>query len=594
MNSWWFRMKPRSILRTIEWFPYFAALEGKNWNLKDEYKKSKNTKQPINIIRREYIYNAHKEGLKLSYDEFMSGEYDEVDVESAARNDKISFEFFGFGYVDNKNIVKVTDIGKLIVNKKMNDEFLLKQLLKLQFPSPIVKKKYKGNHVFAMEILIEVFKHFKYLTQLEIGLLFGCMDIKEVDITIEAIKKFRNKYNNLTNKLKTKDVMKIYKDILKNTYPKIKNKPMTYIDYADAFIRALTYTGLFLTRGRGIYTKLYIPEHSKVKIKLLQEKYKFIYNNERNLDLYMKYFGSPYNIILPWDNKEDRKIIVNNKMKNYKNIIKQEKQINKEFFIKNLPEIEKLIQSKEYKKLVIADEKLSESLLNINEQIFIQSLSKRRSSRKEIINKFEDINKGNEDMAALWLEVNTWKSLVAINGKHKVKRNFKIEEDLTPKSFAPGGGNTPDMEVYFNGFIIIPEVSLMSGVRQWEHEGSSVIDHVLKFIEEYKEKDVYGIFISKKMNVRLIWQFFILNKESWIGRNVPVIPITIEQYVDVISHIYIYELDINIFIELISKINKNALNVSNYMEWEVNINNIIKEWKNENTTNNKILKHQHK
>ena len=94
-------------------------------------------------------------------------------------------------------------------------------------------------------------------------------------------------------------------------------------------------------------------------------------------------------------------------------------------------------------------------------------------------------------MSALWLEVNTWKSLIAISGEQVVKRNFKIEDDLTPKSFAPGVGNTPDMELYKNGYIIVPEVSLMTGVRQWEHEASSVIDHVLSFMNENKEKAEY-------------------------------------------------------------------------------------------------------
>ena len=182
-------------------------------------------------------------------------------------------------------------------------------------------------------------------------------------------------------------------------------------------------------------------------------------------------------------------------------------------------------------------------------------------------------------MAALWLEVNTWKSIVAMNGTHKVKRNFKIEEDLTPKSFAPGIGNTPDMEVYVNGSILIPEVSLMTGVRQWEHEGSSVIDHVLKFIEKYNEREVYGIFISKKMNIRTIWQFFILNRESWVGRNVPVVPITINQFVEIIFCMYSNNLDIYDFTNLISSISDNAFDTKNYIEWELNIDNIINGWK---------------
>ena len=163
------------------------------------------------------------------------------------------------------------------------------------------------------------------------------------------------------------------------------------------------------------------------------------------------------------------------------------------------------------------DRNLSEQLVTLNEELFVKYYSKTEEAREEIIDKFVDILEGNEDMAALWLECNTWKSLVAINGDHYVKRNFKIEEDLSPKAFAPGIGNTPDMELYKNGYILIPEVSLMTGVRQWEHEGSSVIEHVFKYIEQYQDKRVFGIFISSSMNVRTLWQFYILNRESWIG-----------------------------------------------------------------------------
>ncbi|NMA48274.1 MAG: AlwI family type II restriction endonuclease [Tissierellia bacterium] len=579
MKSWWFRMKPRSILRTIEWFPSFAKLEGRDWNKKDEIKISARTGKAINTVRREYIFNAHGEDCGLTLDEFMSGKYDLVDVESAGRNDKISFEFFGFGYVNSENIVKVTDVGRLITDRKMNEEYLLKQLLKLQFSSPIIKKDFEGNYIFPMEVLLKTFEKFDYLTHLEVALLFGCVNIDNLDKTIDAIYKFRKEYGKLENKLKTKEVVDIYVRVLNNTYPEIDNKPETYIDYADAFIRAVTYTGLFLTRGRGVYTKLYVPDHSKVKVELLQAKHEFIYNEEQDLDTYMKYYGDPYNIILPWDNPQDRKILVQEKLRDYKAIIDDALKIDKELAIKDLSEIEELINTEDYKELVVADEKLSSSLLNINERIFIQSTSKTKETRLEIIDKFDDISNGTEDMAALWLEVNTWKSIVAMDGTHKVKRNFRIEEDLTPKSFAPGIGNTPDMEVYVNGSILIPEVSLMSGVKQWEHEGSSVIDHVLKFIERYNDKDVYGIFISKKMNVRTMWQFFILNRESWVGRNVPVIPITIKQYVDIIFYIYANDLDIHDFTDLISSISDNAFNVENYIDWEINIDFIIKNWK---------------
>ena len=125
--------------------------------------------------------------------------------------------------------------------------------------------------------------------------------------------------------------------------------------------------------------------------------------------------------------------------------------------------------------LKIIEKELIQNITSLNEEAFIKYISKNEQTRKEILDKFEDIITGNEDMAALWLECNTWKSLVAIDGEKEVKRNFTIEEDLSPRFFAPGKGNTPDMELYNDNYVIVPEVSLMTGVLQWEHEASSVI-----------------------------------------------------------------------------------------------------------------------
>lgn len=578
MNSWWFRMKPRSILRTIEWFQHFAALEGEDWNLEDAFKKSRINNRNISITRRKYLFLAHKDELNMSYDDLMSGEYDENEIESQARNDKTSFEFYGFGYVDDRNIVRVTEFGRLIVENKINGEYLLKQLLKLQFPNPRTSSLDNNGFIFPLEIFLEVYSSFDYLYITELAFIFGCIDMSKVDEIKSTILDFRTKFEELSQLKKKTDTDQIFETYFYKLYPNIKNKASTYLDYADAFARAISYTGLFLTKGRSNYTKLYIPEHAKTKVKLLHEKYTYKFNDKLNIEDYMDRFGDVYSTNLPWENSSDRKLIVESKFENYRNIISEVGIIDKEVH-KGIYDIEQLIRNNDYKSLLIADELLSRSLLSINEKNYIENTSKTKVARDEIIDKFIDIKEGNEEASALWLEVNTWRSLVAMSGDHQVKRNFKIEEDLTPRSFAPGAGNTPDMELYVNGYIFLAEVSLMSGVKQWEHEGSSVIDHVLKFIEKYSDKEVFGLFISKTMNLRSIWQFFILNKESWIGKYVPVIPLTINQYIDVISFIYDKEIDIHYFSKLIVNIHNLALSSKNFKEWESQFPEVIENWK---------------
>ena len=545
-NSWSFRMKPRSVNKTIEWFNGFAMIEGKNWD-EDSIFVSDRSGKTVKTSRRLYLLKSHPELLedsKASRQDFLQGIKDPPsDIESNARNDKASFEFFGFGYVDKAGIVHSTSAGDAIVAKRFNDEYLLKQMLKMyiSYDNPVQALKRKDVSIFPMQILLNVILKYKEISKWEMSFLFMCSNISNIDLVYSSIDNFRIKYNNLKNKRKTSDVLNIIEEVRNKYFKEITNKTFSFLDYSDSFLRALTYTGLFLSRGRGNYSKIYVPEHAKIKFNLLCEKY--IFEKPYNLDTidsYMHWYGDPYNVILPWDNADSREYIVRTKVNQLRAILKPIKDsLILEEKLTHLNNIEKELNNPNlsYENLIKFDEMLSSDILNINEKIFIEIDSKQKPARNEIIRKFGDIDDGNEDMAALWLEVNTWKSLVAISGSHEVKRNFLLELDLSPKSFAPGTGNTPDMELYVNGTILVPEVSLMSGVRQWEHEGSSVIDHVYKFIEENKDKNVYGIFISKAMNVRTIWQFFILNKESWIGSKVPVIPFTINQYTEIIKYI---------------------------------------------------------
>lgn len=587
MNSWWFRTKPRSILRTFEWFPYFAELEGQNWNYKSDDKISSFNNKPIYPIRRKYIYNSHWEELEekyFSYEDYLSGRNDVNETESAGRNDKTTYEFYGLGYVDKNGIINVTKTGELVKNNKMNENLLIKILLKMQFPSPAVTRKSKNNnmYVFPMELILNIFKHFDALNKYEIGYLFMCNHIDKLNIAIDSINEFQEKYKKLDNKLNTQKVTSIFTDIMNKNFPEIKNKPETYYkDYSDALFRTLEYTGLFSQKGRGYYAKIFIPEHAKLKVELLQNKYKFIPNTEKDLIQYMEWYGNPYNLELPWENIDNLQFIVDNKLNLYKNKInKASKEEIELISTKHLNQLNKLSNLDISKKesLMKLDKEISDKLLSLNEELFVKHYSKTDRERTKIIEKFEDIMAGNEDMAALWLECNTWKSLVAINGEHYVKRNFKIEDDLTPRAFAPGRGNTPDMELYKNGYILIPEVSLMTGVRQWEHEGSSVIDHVYKFIERNEDKQVLGIFISSKMNIRTIWQFFILNRESWIGKPVPVVPLTIKQYISIIQYIYDNNLNIDDFKNLIEYIHKASFKYETFTEWEKSIDSMISKW----------------
>lgn len=592
MSSWWWRTKPRSIIKTVQWFKEFGKLDGKNWNECDDNFISRINDKNVHSVRREYIYNAHRDEdtflSKLTFSQYVSGHYDEKETESNGRNDKTTYEFFGFAYVDNNGIIHVTDVGQLIINGTFDDEDFLKQLLKLYFPNQVSNKSDMNysDGIFPMELLLKAIKKYEYLNRNEIVLLFGCSSNSQIEDMLNAIGKFRKKYEQLSNKNDIKTVKKICEKIFIETYGINDNKINSYYDYAEAFCRSLAYTGLFKLSGRSIAAKVKCAEYSIAKVSLLLNKYKFSALQFNDINEYMDWYGNPDSVILPWDNAESRKELLKNKIEYLKNIdlanniedtygISIKNSINE----KVAKITNQLIHLNNDGELKVIEKEIVNYITGLNERKYIETLATTEKARKEILEKYDDIL-DNDDMSALWLEVNTWKSLLAIDGDKIVKRNFNIEEDLTPKSFAPGVGNTPDMELYLDNYIVLPEVSLMSGVRQWEHEASSVIDHVLSFIDAYKEKQVLGLFISTSINIRTNWQFFILNRESWIGCPVPVVPITIKQYCYIIDNIYKKDINIKKFVELLFDIHEIALVSENFNDWNKKSNEKITKWIN--------------
>lgn len=440
--------------------------------------------------------------------------------------------------------------------------------------------------VFPMELLLKAINKYEYLNRSEITFLFGCSSNSKVDIMLNAIGKFRNEYEKLLNKNDINSVKDLCERIFKESYGSIDNKIDSYYDYAEAFCRSLSYTGLFKLSGRSIATKIRCADYSIAKINLLLKEYQFFTPSFKDIDEYMSWYGDPDATILPWDNAIARKELLKSKLEYLKNIdIADNIEDTYGISIRNSIDekisnvTNRLMNLSNDGELKVIEKDVINYITGLNEKKYIETLATTEKSRKEILEKYDDIL-DNDDMSALWLEVNTWKSLLAIEGNKVVKRNFNIEEDLTPKSFAPGVGNTPDMELYLNDYIILPEVSLMSGVRQWEHEASSVIDHVLSFIDAYKEKKVLGLFISTSINIRTNWQFFILNRESWVGNPVPVVPLTIKQYCNLIENIYSKNINIIDFINLLFEIHNIALQSDNFNVWNEKANEKITQWIN--------------
>lgn len=588
MINWGWRTKPRSILKTIEWLKFFKKFEGEKWDeTNGEVSAFKN--KPIHPIRRKYYYYLQQEEEyktipDISYYDYLSGKYDKTETESNARQDKTTFEFFGLGYVDSNGIIKITDAGNKILSSDAKGEFFLKQLLKMNYPSLSTGygRNIPNNHVvFPMEILLNLLNDLKFIYRFELSFSYLCLDSKkEYSKLLKAIKEFRKRINALDVK-KESMCKKIFLEVSKKYYNMSdKNKINSFFTISDAFCRALEFTGFFSTSGRGDLKKIRVSKTHIDEFNMLINKYEFVKSMATTKDEYMEWFGNLSSTTLPWEKESEQISLIRNKLNLFsENIKKISDKYKVTIPLKTEIYEKKLNNTHSMSELKILEQNIVKSITTLNEEVFIKYLYNDSEIRRTIIEKFDEIIDGTTDDRALWLENNTWKSLVSLDGVKEVKRNFSIEEDLSPKYYAPGVGNTPDMEMVINNSILVPEVSLMSGKKQWEHEGSSVVDHVIKFINNNKEKNVIGMFIAQKIYSRTLWQFFILNKTSWVGTKVPIVPLTIEQYKSIISFMYDKNIEAEELVNLLNKVHESSLKIEDYNVWENDISSIITNWK---------------
>jgi hypothetical protein len=555
-QTWTLVPKPRSAVKTMEWLPALLEVEGKDWDARNAAGER--------FVRREYLTHAHP------FDVFS-----ETDPEVNARMEMARYQTLGLAYLDTSDEITdakvvVTPAGRLLAMSDNKEELLLRQLLKWQFPSNIHDgAQYIGMKVFPLQIILKLLEKYGSLNRFEVAFsVFTCKSDAEMPEVFERVDAFRR----LTGGQPASNHKAIFQANFARFNGNTGNSPDTYLgNYDDTLFRYLEYTGIFETSGRGHFTRIFVPERARLKFGLLLQDYEFrFFGQFADAEKFYAYFGDPHAVALPWDKKGALREIVEAKQK-----LLTARGIPRKVEIGGLS----------HAQLQKVDSEFDSAILAANEEEFVTCKAETPEERQNILNKFQDILEGNEDLAALWMEVNTWKSLVAMKGSHFVKRNFSIEPDLTPRSFAAGVGNTPDMEFYNKQYIIIPEVSIQTGVQQWITEGSSVVEHVYKFLEVKNGKQfpgidkieqhmnpknlkaIYGLFISQKLNSRLIWQFFVLSREAWLGEPICIVPMTLETYAEILAGMYERNVPALKFEQLIEAIAVAAKSSDNPVEW---------------------------
>lgn len=286
----------------------------------------------------------------------------------------------------------------------------------------------------------------------------------------------------------------------------VKTKKQNMGDYADAFIRYVRATQLITFQSK---TYRVIISPSKI------EEVDFILNNiPRNPIIYKSekefkdYLFSSSNVLLLNDNREL--------------LIEKLHKLNVLFDNNStLEELKDLLELSEER---IKSEKIQETSLQL----------KNYKEFDDIIDVFGKIQKREVPDPPLYLEWNVWRAMTMINYALSVNGNFTIDTDGVPLNTA--SGNKADIEIEYDTFKMIVEVTLSSGNTQFNMEGESVARH-FGTMQNNSDKPVFCFFIAPKISDGALAHFFNLNRLNTraYGGKTRILPMTVSNFVKFIT-----------------------------------------------------------
>lgn len=582
------RTAPRSIAKLMAWLPYFAQFQQADYQAAvANQEPSTMAKIPVLYpVRRAIRYAIESDAddpdplTQLTLADFVAGQQpasDFSDKESKVRQIVTTAEQYGL--MDAKT-ARLTPVGQRAVAGQLSGEDFLVQLLKMY----VMVDEHHG--VFPLRTVLQLMAHFGALSRNELTFVFGTLDDAAVPTTIEAVQAFRTAYAKLPSRNDNRAVEALVIKTWHQFFPATPDRKIISIqhDYTDALRRALEFTELFYSHGRGTAMKLRVSALNQPKLQQLVNDFTFVLPPQQSVNGHLvqksaretlAWFGAVGNLSLPWDQPDARVQLVEDKLDHAARLFAALPEA--PYAPAQVAVIKANLAKASIQQLKDLESALDQAVLAQTELLYVQKEAQTPAARQEILERFETILT-DKDQAALWLEVNTWRAFVALSGQDKeVIHHFQMNPDLTPKSFAPGTGNTPDMEVHLASSILVPEVSMMAGTVQWEHEASSVIDHVIK-ISQASPKPTLGVFISARINQRTLWQLFLLNHDSWLGQPVPVVPLTIKQFSAMMQVAYATDATAQEVATLLEQISAAARQLTTYIQWPNAIESALDAW----------------
>lgn len=475
-----------------------------------------------NSLQKEFFH-------QLFDSDFYEGSKMPKNITLAAR-DRITRAPKSFGFVDLKPVIKITEAGTALLSGVRTNEIFTKQLLKFQLPSLYHKIPLDRNfNVRPYLELLRLIYDLKSISKKEVAIFFlQISNYKYYNKVLKKILKFREDKSKLQFKVKisrkkfteelfTNEIIEIYtKEIEKNdlkiresdstSFKKfISTKKRNHLDYADAFIRYLRATQL-ITFDKSNH--IIIADSKKEEVEFILSNIPRKAINFSDTNDFKNYLFNLDTIKLLTDDRQY--------------IIKKIKLLSKDCNVNvSLNELKNLLDKIQIRVIKGHIDNEKSKLKNYN-------------AYEDILEYFSRIIKKDVPDAPVYLEWNVWRAMVMLNYAKEVKGNFSIDFDGAPLNTAMG--NLPDLEVSYNNFKLIVEVTTSSGNKQYEMEGEPVARHYGKAFKN-SNLPVYCLFIAPKISEGALAHFFNLNKihTDLYGGKTKIIPMSIQMFITFLS-----------------------------------------------------------
>jgi hypothetical protein len=501
----------------------------------------------------------------------------EGDLALKAR-DRITRGPKALGLVDLEPEIMLTQAGKNYLSGNFPNEAFTRQLLKYQLPSPYHKDNDGRFHIKPYLELFRLIYELDGLSKDEIAAFViplihidKYQEIKEKIInfrnTVSSLDRKKTNYDRYFDSIFTKEVIETYKDQLARGQTNIRQsndnsqknfintKKSNHKDYADAAVRYLRETKLFSIKSYRS-TKIHVDD---TKI----EEVKFLLETVTRDPIFIE------------DEKEYKKNLFNGDLPilftdNQELLIKQ--------LIADFPQFSK----NELEKLSINDlkvlkyEKTEEKVLAIIQEQ--QKILQTYENYSDIIEMYDSIQSHSTFDPSLFMEWNTWRAFVMLNDG-TITGNFLLDDAGLPLSNAPG--NKSDILCQYHNFNLTVEVTLSSGVTQYNMEGEPVARH-LGNLQKSSTKECFSIFIAPLLNEATLSHFFVLHRTHTVyyGGTARIIPLQLSDFRKMVELAYKTRnkpdaTKIGTFVRLASDL---ALSSLDEVEWYTGIRNIINTW----------------